>query len=112
MPIQRKCFRSVKDIKTHAGSVGQTFYPHKAFMKISCLEMERAHRIKEREGARLRIKVIDDRLNEIDREKNVLLDRINIANTMQAGEKEHSEPDDALNKKTTNKNSRGLVLRY
>lgn len=112
MPIQRKCFRSVKDIKTHAGSVGQTFYPHKAFMKISCLEMERAHRIKERESARLRIETINDRLNEIDREKNVLLDRINIANTMQAGEKEHTEPDDTLNKKTTNKNSRGLVLRY
>lgn len=112
MPIQRKVLRSMKDIKTHAGSGDQTFYPHKAFMKISCLEMERAHRVRERESARLRIKAINDRLSEIDREKNVLLDRINIANTMQASEKEHPEPDNTLDKKTTNTNSRGLVLRY
>lgn len=112
MPIQRKGLRSVKDIKTHAGSVGQTFYPHKAFMKISCLEMERAHRIKERESAQLRIKAINDRLNEIDMEKNTLLDRINIANTMQASAKAHTELDNAPDKKTTGRNIRGLVLKY
>ena len=42
-PVKRK---SVNDIKTHAGTVDQTFLPHKAFMRISCLEMEKAHRIK------------------------------------------------------------------
>lgn len=112
MPIQRKGLRSVKDIKTHAGSVGQTFSPHKVFMKISCLEMERARRIKERESAQLRIKTINDRLMAIDMEKSTLLDRINIANTMQANAKAHTESDDALDKKTTGGNIRGLVLKY
>jgi len=112
MPIQRKGLRSMKDIKTHAGSVGQTFYPHKAFMRISCLEMERARRIKERESAQLRIKAINDRLKEIDMEKSTLLDRINIANTMQANAKAHTESDDAPDKKTTSRNIRGLVLKY
>ncbi len=112
MPVQRKCLRSMKDIKTHAGSGGQTFYPHKAFMKISCLEMERAHRVKERESARLRIQAINDRLNEIEMEKNMLLDRINIANTMQANAKVHTESYDAPDKKATSRIVRGLVLKY
>lgn len=112
MPVQQKHLRSMKDIKTHAGSVGQTFYPHKAFMRISCLEMERARRIKESESAQLRIQVINDRLNEIDMEKNILLDRINIANTMQANAKAHTESDDAPDKKVTGRNVRGLVLKY
>ncbi len=112
MPVQRKGLRSMKDIKTHAGSVDQTFYPHKAFMKISCLEMERAHRVKERDSARLRIEAINDRLKEIDREKGTLLDRINIANTMQANAKAHAEPENAPDKKTIGRNIRGLVLKY
>ena len=112
MPIQQKGLRSLKDIKTHAGSVGQTFHPHKAFMKISCLEMERAHRIKEKESARLRIQAINNRLNEIDMEKNILLDRVNIANTMQASATVRAELDDVPDKKATSRNVRGLVLKY
>ena len=112
MPVQQKRLRSMKDIKTHVGSGGKTFYPHKAFMKISCLEMERAHRVKESESAQLRIQAINDRLNEIDMEKNILLDRINIANTMQANAKAHTASDDAPDKKATSRNIRGLVLKY
>ncbi len=105
-PIKRK---SVNDIKTHAGTVGQTFLPHKAFMRISCLEMEKAHRIREMENSRRRIEAIKKRLEEIETETDALMNRI------KAGTKESSIADTKeggnLSKKTTDKN-KGLVLRY
>ena len=97
-PMKRK---SVNDIKTHAGTVGQTFLPHKAFMRISCLEMEKAHCIKEMENSRRRIEAIKKRLEEIETETDALMNRI------KADTKESS----IVSKKTTDKN-KGLVLRY
>ena len=97
-PMKRK---SVNDIKTHAGTVGQTFLPHKAYMRISCLEMEKAHCVREMENARRRIDAIKKRLEEIETETDTLLNRI------KADTKENS----ILSKKTTDKN-KGLVLRY
>jgi hypothetical protein len=97
-PIKRK---SVNDIKTHAGTVGQTFLPHKAFMRISCLEMEKAHRVREMENARRRIDAIKKRLEEIETETDALMNRIK-ADTKEGG---------ILSKKTTDKN-KGLVLKY
>ncbi len=97
-PIKRK---SVNDIKTHAGTVGQTFLPHKAFMRISCREMDMAHRIKEMENSRRRIEAIKKRLKEIETETDALMNRIK-ADTKEGG---------ILSKKTTDKN-KGLVLRY
>ena len=97
-PMKRK---SVNDIKTHAGTVNQTFLPHKAYMRISCLEMEKAHCVREMENARRRIDAIKKRLEEIETETDTLLNRI------KADTKENS----ILSKKTTDKN-KGLVLRY
>jgi hypothetical protein len=92
-PMKRK---SLNDIKTHAGTVDRTFLPHKAFMRISCLEMEKAHRIKEMESSRRRIEAAKKRLKEIETETNTLLDRIK---------------EKASVGTNTNKN-KGLVLRY
>lgn len=105
MSIQRKGPKRLQDIKTHEGGVDRTFYPHKAFMKISCLEMEKAHRVKEKEGAQKRIEAIDARLKEIDIEKGILLNRIdNNDNThVHTIPKEHTMSD---------KSRKGLVLRY
>jgi len=44
-----------------------------AYMKISCLEMEKARRSKERQSAQLRIANIDARVAELDAEKDALL---------------------------------------
>jgi hypothetical protein len=68
--------KSVKDIKTHAGTVRKTFLPHEAYMRISTLEMERVHRLREMESAQKRMKVIADRIKELEREKNALLNQI------------------------------------
>ena len=97
-PMKRK---GMNDIKTHAGTVDQTFLPHKAFMRISCLEMEKAHRIKEMESSRRRIETVKKRLKEIETETDALMNRI------KADTKESS----IVSKKTTD-NSKGLVLRY
>jgi len=105
-PMKRK---DMNDIKTHAGTVDQTFLPHKAFMRISCLEMEKAHRIREMESSRQRIEAVKKRLKEIETETDALMNRIkaktkegSIADTKEGG---------ILSKKTTDKN-KGLVLRY
>lgn len=97
-PMKRK---GMNDIKTHAGTVDRTFLPHKAFMRISCLEMEKAHRVREMENARRRIEAINKRLKEIDDETDVLMKRIK-SNTKEGG---------GLGKKTSD-NGKGLVLKY
>ena len=105
-PMKRK---GLNDIKTHAGTVEQTFLPHKAFMRISCLDMEKTHRIREMESSLRRIEAIKKRLKEIETETDALMNRIKadakeggIADTKEGG---------ILSKKTTD-NSKGLVLRY
>ena len=97
-PMKRK---GMNDIKTHAGTVDQTFLPHKAFMRISCLEMEKAHRIREMESSRRRIETVKKRLKEIEIETDTLMNRIK-SDTKEGG---------ILSKKTTD-NSKVLVLRY
>ena len=97
-PMKRK---GMNDIKTHAGIVDQTFLPHKAFMRISCLEMEKAHRIREMESSRRRIETVKKRLKEIEIETDTLMNRIK-SDTKEGG---------ILSKKTSD-NSKVLVLRY
>lgn len=108
MPVQRKGLKSIKDLKTHAGTVNQTFLPHKAFMRISCLEMEKAHRIKEVESSRLRIETINERIKEIENEKVILLNRIKNTDNIKADAKS----EDITNVKSNNKNNKGLLLKY
>lgn len=64
--------RSVKDIRTHSGKVDKISFPYKAYMRISCLELEKARRINEREGAMERIRQIDERISGIDAEKTMI----------------------------------------
>jgi len=97
-PMKRK---GMNDIKTHAGTVDQTFLPHKAFMRISCLEMEKAHRIREMESSRRRIETVKKRLKEIEIETDTLMNRIK-SDTKEGG---------ILSKKPSD-NSKVLVLRY
>lgn len=78
MLIRRSAnIRGLRDIRTHAGRVSATGIPYLAYMKISCLEMERARREREKESAKARIKNIDTRLAEIDREKYSTLTGLN-----------------------------------
>ena len=77
----QKNIRGLRDIHTLTGNVNQVFEPHKAYLKISCLEMEKARLGKEKEKAQYRVKNIEKRFSEIDNEKTSILEEINEINT-------------------------------
>jgi hypothetical protein len=63
----------LQDIRTLAGTVDQVATPYRAYMRLSCLEMEKFRRGKERESAMHRVNNIDARFAEIEAEKASLL---------------------------------------
>lgn len=73
MTIQKRNIRGLQDVPTLSGRVDQTALPYKAYMKVACLEMEKARRGKERESASFRVKNIDARFKEIEDEKAAIL---------------------------------------
>jgi len=71
MPVPRK---GLQDIWTLSGRiVSDASLPHKAFMRLASLEMEKLRRGKERQSAIARVKNIDARFEEIRAQKNDLL---------------------------------------
>jgi hypothetical protein len=68
--------RGLRGLRTLSGRADQTAEPYRAYMQITCLEMERARRGAERRSANQRIAEIDARMAEIEREKRELLRRI------------------------------------
>lgn len=77
MGANKRILRGLQDIRTLSGSVDRTIVPYKEYMKISCLEMEKFRRGKERESAMQRVRNIDIRLREIETEKAALLQVLN-----------------------------------
>jgi hypothetical protein len=61
--------RGLTSIRTLAGRVNQTFSPYRAYMQITCLEMEKSRRLEEHRAASERIKAINARLADIERQK-------------------------------------------
>ncbi len=66
---RKRPIKGVQNIRTHAGKIDHVSHPHMAYMRIGCLEMEKARKNKEKSGAQKRIDMIDQRLMEIEREK-------------------------------------------
>jgi len=66
--------RGLRDIRTLTGRVAGASHPYKAYLRISHIEMEKARKTKESEAARERIVTIAARLEEIDAEKQALLE--------------------------------------
>jgi hypothetical protein len=77
MGAEKKILRGLQDIRTLSGNVDRTIVPYKEYMKISCLEMEKLRRGKEREGAIQKVRNIDIRIREIEAEKAVILQALN-----------------------------------
>jgi hypothetical protein len=73
MRSDKKIIRGVQDIRTLSGKIDKASIPYKEYMKISCLEMEKFRRGKERESAMHRVNTIDVRLRDIEVEKAALL---------------------------------------
>lgn len=76
MAIPIKTVRRLQDIRTLAGMVDQAATPYRAFMRLSCLEMEKFRRGKERESAMHRVNNIDARFADIEAEKSSLLEAL------------------------------------
>lgn len=68
--------RGLQDIRTASGKVDQTFKPYKAYLRISCLEMEAARMNKERENLLQRLHSIESRLQGMEAEKCRLLESV------------------------------------
>lgn len=68
--------KSVSHIKTRTSKVSNNGVPYISYLKISCLEMEKARREKEKLSAQARIAHIDARLAEIEAEKDAILHQL------------------------------------
>ncbi|HUT04011.1 MAG TPA: hypothetical protein VM163_08995 [bacterium] len=73
MAIPKRTVRGVHDLRTYSGKVDIFQEPHRAYMQISCLEMEKVRRSKERDSAMQRVRQIDARFREIEKEEAYLL---------------------------------------
>ena len=73
MPERKKPVRGLQDLRTISGKIDMVAEPYRAYMRISCLEMEKWRRQKERESAMMRVRHIDARFREIEAEKTALL---------------------------------------
>ena len=105
----RSNLRGLRDIRTRTGQVDRTGIPYMAYMKISCLEMEKARREKERLSAEARISNINERLADIEREKGGLLVRLGerSAGLCKSGTHSNHQDDGEANDK-----KQGFKFRY
>ena len=87
-PKRKRTLRGVQNIRTLSGRADEKFRPHKVFLKIACLEMERERRGHERRSAAERVEVIEERFREIDAEKRELMAEL----AAQKPEKRPGEP--------------------
>ena len=68
--------RGLKNIPTLSRRADQRAAPHRTYMQITCLEMEKARRGSERKAASRRIADLDTRIREIDEEEQALLQKL------------------------------------
>ena len=73
--------RGLRELRTNAGKQDQTYRPYRAYMQITCLEMEKARRRSERKTSLQRINSLDARLKEIEAEKGILLRKLEKQHT-------------------------------
>ena len=65
--------RTMRDIKTLSGRVDRIANPYMAYMQITCMEMEKVRKGREKESALQRVQNLDARLQEIEVQKASLL---------------------------------------
>ena len=108
MAIPKSNIRGLQDIRTLSGRVDQVFLPYRAYLRIGCLEMEKARRGKEEESAIHRVKNIDQRCREIEAEKDDLLKNLNQRN----GEEQPIDPPGVESGQSPSPRRGGLKFRY
>ena len=89
----RKILRSLRDVRTHSGMVDKASNPYMGYMKVSCLEMEKCRRGKEKESAQQRVKNIEGRFREIEAEKAAILAALSEQKGDPPARKRNPEPN-------------------
>jgi hypothetical protein len=69
MPVTQHNLRGLRDLRTRSGRADEASLPHRAHMKLACLEMEKARRKTERSSAVRRLQIIDARIQDIETEQ-------------------------------------------
>lgn len=92
--------KGIRNLRTLSGRVEPPAIPYRAYMQITCLEMEKVRRGCERRSAAQRISEIDERLGEIEAEKAQILE------TLSAHESANTTPVAATPKRP------GFRIRY
>ena len=77
MSAQRRPSRGLNDLRTLTGRSDTQIPAHKAYLRISFLELERARRMQEIRTARARFDTIEGRFREIDTEIADILGSLN-----------------------------------
>jgi len=77
MRASQKRMRAVQDIRTLSGARNHLTQPHRGYMRIACLELERFRRNKERESATSRVQQLDARFREIEVEQAAIQEMLN-----------------------------------
>ena len=85
MAIPKYNIRGLQNIRSHSGRADQVSEPYRVYLRIGCLEMEKARRGKEKESAMLRVKAIDDRFLDIEAEKAELLKELELRKNIAVG---------------------------
>ncbi len=80
MTTQRRPLRGLNDLRTLTGRSDTPIPAHKAYLRISFLELERARRMQEIRTARSRFDTIEARFREIDTEIGDILGSLNGSN--------------------------------
>jgi len=65
--------RTMRDIRTLSGKVDRIANPYMAYMQITCLEMEKARKGREKASALQRVESLNGRLRDIEAEKATLV---------------------------------------
>ena len=115
MVTRKKNIRSLQDIHTMSGNIDMVAQPYRAYMKISCLEMEKARRGNERESAMRRVRNIDERFRQIEVEKAALLQilgKTECANAADAGGTKPRSGRGIKSKAAAHQSKRGFTIRY
>ena len=86
--------RGLRCLRTLSGRVDRVAVPYRAYMQVTCLEMEKARRGSERRSATQRIREIDKRLAEIEAEQVELLKELGEQHTgkLHLGHSAESKP--------------------
>jgi len=109
MAIPSRPIKGLQDIASHSGRAAEEAIPHKAYMRLSCLEMEKFRRARERESAMVRVGNIDARCREIDAEEAMILRAMKEQDGSEpAGDPERGSGYNPVGKKNTG----GFKLKY